>query len=80
MLDTGIGIPEVVNLVFMTPVHPRIKLWQMTDAVRCQIAITGRIATSPRFRVPEFGPVENQQGYCRQSARQESVGLVTGSG
>src|SRR5262249_57100578 len=29
MLDTGIDIPEVVNLVFMTPVQSRIKLWQM---------------------------------------------------
>lgn len=29
MLDTGIDIPEVVNLVFMRPVHSRIKLWQM---------------------------------------------------
>lgn len=29
MLDTGIDVPEVVNLVFMKPVHSRIKLWQM---------------------------------------------------
>ena len=29
MLDTGVDIPEVVNLVFMRPVHSRIKLWQM---------------------------------------------------
>jgi type I restriction enzyme R subunit len=29
MLDTGIDIPEVVNLVFMRPVHSQIKLWQM---------------------------------------------------
>jgi type I restriction enzyme R subunit len=29
MLDTGVDIPEVVNLVFMKPVHSRIKLWQM---------------------------------------------------
>jgi type I restriction enzyme, R subunit len=29
MLDTGIDIPEVVNLVFMKPVHSQIKLWQM---------------------------------------------------
>jgi type I restriction enzyme R subunit len=29
MLDTGIDIPEVVNLVFMKPVQSRIKLWQM---------------------------------------------------
>jgi type I restriction enzyme, R subunit len=29
MLDTGIDVPEVVNLVFMKPVQSRIKLWQM---------------------------------------------------
>ena len=29
MLDTGIDIPEVVNLVFFKPVFSRIKFWQM---------------------------------------------------
>ena len=29
MLDTGVDIPEVVNLVFMKPVQSRIKLEQM---------------------------------------------------
>ena len=29
MLDTGVDIPEVVNLVFMKPVHSYIKLTQM---------------------------------------------------
>ena len=29
MLDTGIDIPEVVNLVFFKPVHSKIKFWQM---------------------------------------------------
>ena len=29
MLDTGIDVPEAVNLVFMKPVHSSIKLWQM---------------------------------------------------
>jgi type I site-specific restriction endonuclease len=29
MLDTGIDVPELVNLVFMKPVQSRIKLWQM---------------------------------------------------
>jgi type I restriction enzyme, R subunit len=29
MLDTGIDVPEVVNLVFMKPVQSHIKLWQM---------------------------------------------------
>jgi type I restriction enzyme R subunit len=29
MLDTGIDVPEVVNLVFFKPVYSRIKFWQM---------------------------------------------------
>jgi type I restriction enzyme R subunit len=29
MLDTGIDIPEVVNLVFFKPVYSKIKFWQM---------------------------------------------------
>src|SRR5207245_1696957 len=29
MLDTGIDVPETVNLVFMKPLQSRIKLWQM---------------------------------------------------
>ncbi|TVQ26889.1 MAG: DUF4145 domain-containing protein [Spirochaetaceae bacterium] len=29
MLDTGVDIPEVVNLVFFKPVYSRIKFWQM---------------------------------------------------
>ncbi len=29
MLDTGVDIPEVVNLVFFKPVKSRIKFWQM---------------------------------------------------
>lgn len=29
MLDTGIDVPEVVNLVFFKTVHSRSKFWQM---------------------------------------------------
>jgi type I restriction enzyme R subunit len=29
LLETGIDVPEAVNLVFMKPVHSGIKLWQM---------------------------------------------------
>ena len=29
MLDTGIDVPEVVNLVFFKPVYSRVKFWQM---------------------------------------------------
>lgn len=29
MLDTGIDVPEVLNIVFFKPVHSKIKFWQM---------------------------------------------------
>lgn len=29
MLDTGVDVPEVVNLVFFKPVKSKIKFWQM---------------------------------------------------
>lgn len=29
MLDTGIDVPEVVNLVFAKPIHSKVKFWQM---------------------------------------------------
>jgi len=39
MLDTGIDVPEVVNLIFMKPVQSRIKIWQMIGrGTRCQAA------------------------------------------
>ena len=29
MLDTGVDVPEIVNLVFFKPVKSKIKFWQM---------------------------------------------------
>ncbi len=29
MLDTGIDVPEIVNLVFAKPVKSKVKFWQM---------------------------------------------------
>ena len=29
MLDTGIDVPEIANLVFLKPIYSRIKFWQM---------------------------------------------------
>jgi type I restriction enzyme R subunit len=34
LLETGIDVPEAVNLVFMRPVHSAIKLWQMIGGGR----------------------------------------------
>ena len=41
LLETGIDVPEVVNLIFMKPVQSRIKLWQMIGrGTRSQAACT----------------------------------------
>ncbi|TMO21266.1 hypothetical protein CWC28_21530, partial [Pseudoalteromonas sp. S4492] len=29
MLDTGIDVPEIVNLVFAKPIKSKVKFWQM---------------------------------------------------
>ena len=47
MLDTGIDIPEVVNLVFAKPVYSQVKFWQM-------------IGRGTRLRKDLFGPGENK--------------------
>src|SRR5439155_12048877 len=43
MLDTGIDVPEIVNLVFAKPVYSKIKFWQ-------------RIGRGTRLRPDLFGP------------------------
>jgi type I restriction enzyme R subunit len=50
MLDTGIDIPEVVNLVFYKPVRSRIKYWQM-------------IGRGTRLSPDLFGPGEHKTGF-----------------
>jgi type I restriction enzyme, R subunit len=53
LLETGVDVPEVVNLVFMKPVQSRIKLEQMIGrGTRCQAAC---IFTD---RLPEGGKKE----------------------
>ncbi len=50
MLDTGIDIPEVANLVFFKPVYSRIKFWQM-------------IGRGTRLCPGLFGPEEDKQDF-----------------
>ena len=50
MLDTGIDIPEVANLVFFKPVYSKIKFWQM-------------IGRGTRLRPDLFGPGENKTDF-----------------
>lgn len=50
MLDTGIDVPEVANLVFFKPVYSRIKFWQM-------------IGRGTRLCPNLFGPDEDKQDF-----------------
>ena len=50
MLDTGIDIPEVANLVFFKPVYSRIKFWQM-------------IGRGTRLCPDLFGPGDDKQDF-----------------
>ncbi len=50
MLDTGIDIPEVANLVFFKPVYSKIKFWQM-------------IGRGTRLCPDLFGPEDDKQNF-----------------
>jgi type I restriction enzyme, R subunit len=50
MLDTGIDVPEVVNLVFFKPVRSRTKFWQM-------------IGRGTRLRPDLFGPGQHKSEF-----------------
>ena len=50
MLDTGIDVPEVANLVFFKPVYSRIKFWQM-------------IGRGTRLCPDLFGPEDDKQDF-----------------
>ena len=50
MLDTGIDVPEVANLVFFKPVYSKIKFWQM-------------IGRGTRLCPDLFGPEDDKQDF-----------------
>ena len=50
MLDTGIDVPEVANLVFFKPVYSKIKFWQM-------------IGRGTRLCPDLFGPGDDKQDF-----------------
>ncbi|MBM4429665.1 MAG: type I restriction endonuclease, partial [Chloroflexi bacterium] len=54
LLETGINVPEAVNLVFMKPVHSGIKLWQMIGRGTRSHAACKRIAWLPNGYKSEF--------------------------
>lgn len=73
MLDTGIDVPDVVNLVFFKPVRSKTKFWQM-------------IGRGTRLRSDLFGPGEDKRDFrvfdcCDNIAYfNEHVQLSTGGG
>jgi type I restriction enzyme, R subunit len=50
MLDTGIDIPEIVNLVFFKQVHSKTKFWQM-------------VGRGTRLRPDLFGPGDDKKSF-----------------
>ena len=50
MLDTGIDIPDVVNLVFFKPVRSKTKFWQM-------------VGRGTRLCPDLFGPGDDKKGF-----------------
>jgi type I site-specific restriction endonuclease len=82
MLDTGIDIPEVVNLVFMKPVQSRIKLWQMIGRGTRQSAglqVPGPSAGREENRVQDhrFLAERLQQEGRRQAAHRHAGARVS---
>jgi type I restriction enzyme R subunit len=55
MLDTGIDVPEVVNLVFFKPVYSKIKFWQMIGrGTRLCKNLFGPNQDKEHFRIFDF--------------------------
>ncbi len=55
MLDTGIDVPEVANLVFFKPVYSKIKFWQMIGrGTRLCVDLFGPDQDKADFRVFDF--------------------------
>ncbi|MEO7349392.1 MAG: DEAD/DEAH box helicase family protein, partial [Terrimesophilobacter sp.] len=50
MLDTGIDIPDIVNLVFFKPVHSKTKYWQM-------------VGRGTRLRPNLYGPGDDKKDF-----------------
>lgn len=74
MLDTGVDIPEVVNLVFMKPVQSQIKLWQMIGRGTRNNAVCRFRERLPDGRKKEFKLIDFwQNDFNKQSEDKPSV-------
>ncbi|MEV4336087.1 DEAD/DEAH box helicase family protein [Streptomyces sp. NPDC049590] len=55
MLDTGVDVPEVVNLVFAKPVYSKTKFWQMMGrGTRLRPALFGPDPDNPEYAKKNF--------------------------
>lgn len=61
MMDTGVDVPEVVNLVFFKKVRSRIKFWQMIgrgtrlcEGLDCVDGIDGEYVDKKRFYIFDY--------------------------
>ena len=90
MLDTGIGVPEVVNLVFFKPIHSKIKFLRMMGrgtrlSPTCSVRVWTGILRDGFLREPGvLCPKSGRRGRKRggafaQASLQGTIGITAGS-
>lgn len=73
MLDTGVDVPEVVNLVFFKPVYSSTKFWQMMGrGTRLRPNLFGDGIHKDKFRVFDF--CGNTHFFMEKQAEDPDVG------
>ncbi len=72
MLDTGIDVPEVVNLVFFKLVRSKTKFWQMVAAARACAATCSAL-------LGEAGAGGSAEDLARAAAESAGLGIVVRS-
>ena len=76
MLDTGVDIPEVVNLVFMKPVQSQIKLWQMIGRGTRNQAACKYFDRLPEGKKTEFRIIDFWQNDFEKKAEEKPAVVV----
>src|SRR5699024_451115 len=73
MLDTGVDVPEVVNLVFFKPVYSATKFWQMMGrGTRLRLNLFGDGIHKDKFRVFDF--CGNARFFMEQQPEDPGIG------
>lgn len=73
MLDTGVDVPEVVNLVFFKPVYSSTKFWQMIGrGTRLRANLFGDGIHKDKFRVFDF--CGNTRFFMEQQPEDPGIG------